>query len=260
MEKQYGKNFPKMLDHMSDREYKHYSKLLANNPMYNKQKKSNKHKTAIEISGKSDILSLESYADFENYLVNEYGISVPDTIKQLDFIAVKESTAGVDYILKEFPQAYDMFMGVSCDKSGIMVTGFDGVISFNPIYYKNYMDVASRSGNIFNDITTAVFSNGSHEAGHLLEAALIRMNGGTGIDWDNCTFAQKVVNEAWKNAKKHPDGKDKTVPQLIAEVSDYASDSRSECLAECVSDYSINGDNAALLSKEVWKILKRLLG
>jgi hypothetical protein len=36
MEDKYGKDFPKMLDQMSDREYKHYSKLLANNPLYNK--------------------------------------------------------------------------------------------------------------------------------------------------------------------------------------------------------------------------------
>ena len=150
-----------------------------------------------------------------------------------------------------------MFTRLYCDNSGIMSTDYHGGISFNPTYYRSYSEVARHSGNIFNDITTAVFSNGSHEAGHLLEATLIRMNGGTETDWDNCTFAQKVINEAWKNAKKHPDGKGKKVSQLIAEVSDYASENRSECLAECVSDYSINGDKAALLSKEVWKIAFR---
>lgn len=35
MEKKYGKDFPKMLDQMSDREYKQYSKLLGKNPLYN---------------------------------------------------------------------------------------------------------------------------------------------------------------------------------------------------------------------------------
>lgn len=260
MEGRYGKDFRKLLDKMTDREYTHYSKLLASNPMYNKQKKSNKHQIAIEISGKSDILTLGSYADLENYLTNEYGISVPMAVKQLDFIAVKESTAGVDYILKEFPQAHDMFTRLYCEDSGVMSTDFRGGISFNPKYYGSYSEVVLQSGNIFTDMTTAVFSNGSHEAGHILEVALIRMNGGTATDWDNCTFAQKVVSEALKNAKKHPGGKGKKASQLIDEVSDYASESRSECLAECVSDYSINGDKAALLSKEVWKILKRELG
>lgn len=259
-EKYSTKDFASVLGNMSDQEYRRYSKMLTNNPVYNKQKKPNKHQTAIEISGKSDILTVGSYDDFKNYLANEYGATVSDAVKQLDFTAVKESSAGVDYILKEFPQAHDVFTSLYCDSSGIMAADFNGGISFNPKYYFDYNEVAAHSGNIFNDITTAVFSNGSHEAGHLLEAALIRKNGGTSNDWENCTFAQRVVSEAWKNAKKHPDGKSKNVAQLIGEVSDYASDDRSECLAECVSDYSINGDKAALLSKEVWKILKRELG
>ena len=76
MEGKYGKDWNKILDQMTDREYKSYSKLLANNPVYNKRKKSNTHQTAVEISGKSAILSLGNYADFESYLTNEYGINV----------------------------------------------------------------------------------------------------------------------------------------------------------------------------------------
>ena len=261
MEEKYETHeFGKVLDMMTEREYKYYSKLLNNNPVFNKQKKSNKPQIAVEISGKSDILTLGDYADFENYLSNEYGVAVSKDIKQLDFNAVRESTAGVDYILKEFPQAHDVFDRIYCDKTGIMAADFDGSVSFNPAYYKDYNNVATHSGNIFNDITTAVFSNGSHEAGHLLELAMIRMNGGSASDWNNCTYAKQVVSEALKSAKKQPDGKGKKVTDLIGEVSEYARQDRSECLAECVSDYSINGDKSALLSKEVWKILKRELG
>lgn len=39
MEEKYGKDWNKILDQMSPREYNHYSKLLANNPVYNKSKK-----------------------------------------------------------------------------------------------------------------------------------------------------------------------------------------------------------------------------
>lgn len=39
MEDKYGKDFPRLLDRMNDREYKHYSKLLAGNPLYNTSKK-----------------------------------------------------------------------------------------------------------------------------------------------------------------------------------------------------------------------------
>lgn len=261
MEEKYEtKDFRKVLDSMTDREYKHYSKLLSNNPAFNKQKKPNNPQIAIEISGKSDILSIGDYADFENYISKEYGFTIPEDIKRLDFRAVRESTAGVDYILKEFPQAHDMLSKLECCNDSIMTTSFYGSVAFNPYYYNDYSIVASRSGNIFNDITTAVFSNGSHEAGHLLELAMIRMNGGYAHDWNNCTYSKKVVSEALKNAKKQPDGKGKNVSDLIGEVSAYARQDRSECMAECVSDYSINGEKSALLSKEVWKILKRELG
>jgi len=43
MEEKYGtKDFQKVLDMMNTREYNHYSKLLANNPMFNKQPKATK--------------------------------------------------------------------------------------------------------------------------------------------------------------------------------------------------------------------------
>ena len=38
MEEKYGKDWNRILDQMTDREYKHYSKLLASNPLYNKKK------------------------------------------------------------------------------------------------------------------------------------------------------------------------------------------------------------------------------
>lgn len=110
----------------------------------------------------------------------------------------------------------------------------------------------------------------THESGHILEAALIRRaynNFETrpdyiaGIyDWNHNTFAKAVVSEAAKAAKKTPDGKGKKVKELISDVSRYAEKTRGETLAECVADYRANGANAKLLSREVWKILKRELG
>lgn len=255
MERKYGTNdFVTVLTMMTTREYSHYSKLLSNNPLYNKVAQTSK------ISGKSDILTTTNYADFKTYLVNEYGVSVSPDVKQLDFSAVKESMAGADYILKEFPQAHDMFTALDCNSSAIMSAGYHGNISFNPAYYSDYNYVAERSIAEFCDMTTSVFVNGAHEAGHLLEATLIRMNGGYAGDWNDCTYAKQLVSEALKNAKKQPDGKGKKVAQLIEEVSYYAKTDRSECLAECVADHAVNGDNAALLSKEVWKLLKSKLG
>ena len=72
--------------------------------------------------------------------------------------------------------------------------------------------------------------------------------------WDNCIEANRIVNAACENLWKK--GEKRTVDELIAEVSEYATDSRSECLAECVADYLTNKKNASALAKEVWKILK----
>ena len=47
------KDFQKVLDKMNDREYKHYKKLLEENPMFNKKSLTN--------DGKSDIMSKKSY-------------------------------------------------------------------------------------------------------------------------------------------------------------------------------------------------------
>ncbi len=38
------------------------------------------------------------------------------------------------------------------------------------------------------------------------------------------------------------------------------SENSSECLADAVSDFVLNGNEAAALSKEIWKLLKRELG
>ena len=89
-----------------------------------------------------------------------------------------------------------------------------------------------------------------------MELALIKKNNGTSLDWVDCTFGKKVCSEALKNAKKQTG---KTYADLIYDVSDYAKADRSECMAECVADYMMNGEDASILSKEVWKILKREL-
>ena len=105
--------------------------------------------------------------------------------------------------------------------------------------------------------------------GHLLERALIEMShpGVGALDqlyraqaWSKCTEATSIISEACKMAKKTEAGKGLVNSQLKAMVSGYATKNNSECLAECVADYVANGENASILSKEVWKILKGKLG
>lgn len=39
----------------------------------------------------------------------------------------------------------------------------------------------------------------------------------------------------------------------------YASNSKSECIAEAIADYKINKQNAAPLSINIWEIIKERL-
>lgn len=125
------------------------------------------------------------------------------------------------------------------------------------------------TASLFHPAGTKAVHITSHEAGHVLERALIEKTIpgsdfwsqiGRSQAWDKSQCASKVISEAARQAKKTPAGKGKKIDTLIAEVSGYARKNRSETLAECVADYAANGSKARALSQEVWKVLKRELG
>lgn len=221
-----------------------------------------------QTSAPSSVWDVKDFDALGTYIEDTYGIKMSDKVKNLNFKAVQDSTAGIEHIIKEFPQAKSAFKTLGTDKSGVMCTTFSGQICFNPSYYDDYdkafnamFQSASQSG--FHPKGNNLFSTGSHEAGHILELALNKKAMGGSANpfaWSKCTYAQEVISEASKSAKKTAEGKGKKIAELIGDVSGYAKANRSEALAECVADYVINGENASLLSREVWKILKRELG
>lgn len=222
----------------------------------------------MELTKASGVWNTKDFNSLGTYMENTYGIKMQSAVKNLNFKAVQNSTAGIEHIIKEFPQAESAFRTLGIDNEGVMCATFSGQICFNPNYFNDYdkafnamFQSASTTG--FHPKGNNLFSTGSHEAGHILELALnMKANKGykDGIAWTKCTYAQQVISEASKSAKKTPEGKGKLIAELTGEVSRYATANKSEALAECVADYVINGENASILSKEVWKILKRELG
>lgn len=208
-----------------------------------------------------------TFTEMKNHFQKKWGVAVDDSIGTLDFSAVKQSSNGIERILQEFPKAQGTLKTLGTSKSGVMCAGFDGDINFNPGYYDDIDNLKNMiMGNVagFHPKNTGLIEVGSHETGHILERALIEKNHTTPIgdvmSWRDCTEAKKVCSEACKAAKKTSEGKGLKNAQLIEQVSRYAVKNRSETLAECVGDYVANGENASILSKEVWKILKRELG
>ena len=236
---------------------------------------------ALTENAEKGIMSIKECKDFDSlssYMMAQYGVSVDESVHALDFPTVQQSMMGIEQVIEqvmeEFPQAQSALKGISTSKSGVMSASFNGKINFNPNYYqKGDPQVAKtmvqgiKTG--FHPANTGVLETGSHEMGHLLERALIEMShpGVGALDqlyraqaWSKCTEATSIISEACKMAKKTEAGKGLVNSQLKAMVSGYATKNNSECLAECVADYVANGENASILSKEVWKILKGKLG
>lgn len=224
---------------------------------------------------KRTVADCEDFYELGKYMNDHYGVSVDSSVGKLDFDAVHQGVQGIEQIMNEFPQAKSTLKSISTGKTGVMAASYDGTITFNPGYYT---DVSKLSGMIqgnttgFHPKNNDLLTTGSHEMGHLLERTLIEKSMHSGkytfgvIEWNKCGEAKRVVSEASKNAKKSPEGKNPSTGkayrnfELTAQVSGYAMQNSSECLAECVADYVANGENASILSKEVWKILKRELG
>lgn len=216
----------------------------------------NTPKAIKSVSDASNFKDLQSYFKKKGYKMN-------DAIEKLDFNSVKDTTKGVDIVLNEFPQAKKVFAGFDIGKSGVACASFTGKISFNPAYYtdvKNLQCMIMGNTTGFHPKNTGIVEIGSHEMGHILELALINKHNGGVLAWSECTEAKKIVSEACKLAKKLPEGKGKVNATLKREISGYAMQNASECMAEGVADYIANKSNASVLSRMIWNLLKGELG
>jgi len=193
------------------------------------------------------------------------------------FENVRDAAAGVEKIIQEFPQAvatFNKIRGATLKKGELANASIGGNITLANYFFSktesgldHTYDKTVQSG--FHPAGTKKGDIATHEAGHVLERALIQ-KAFPGNDlaarysqaaaWNNSTMATKVVHEAVSELKKTPAGKGKLTSDFIKDVSRYATKNRSETLAECVADYSRNGNSAKPLSVAVWKILKRELG
>ena len=251
-----------------------YNKLIAENPdvlraeparlkLYGITAKD--IKPAIKASKVASVTNASmttNFAELKNHFKAK-GYTMSDSIANLDFASVRSSAYGAELVMDEFPLVKGVFSGFDVKNNGVMCASYSGKINYNPKYYSKAenlkcMITGDKTG--FHPKNTGIIEVGSHEMGHILELALINKNNGGVFAWSECTEAKRVVSEACKLAKKQPDGKGKLNNQLKNEISGYAMQNASECMAEAVADYIANKDNASVLSKEIWKILKKELG
>lgn len=218
-------------------------------------------------------------AELSQYMSDTHGIRVDTaTLTSSDFENVKNAAAAIETVIREFPQAAANFHELKGGpaRNGVMArASYSGKIQLADYYYNDRNTLMGRYAASVQRGGSPAGTTGdhvaTHESGHILERALIdKYVNSQGSDfttrmaasnaWGKCTYAAKVVSEACKDAKKTPGGKGLKNADLIKGVSRYATQNRSETLAECVADYTANGSSAKPLSVAVWNILKRELG
>lgn len=100
-----------------------------------------------------------------------------------------------------------------------------------------------------------------HELGHMLNFAIMRKSAHSSdfLDVARAYHDKKntvnIVNEAYKSIK----GQFSSVKEARASISRYSLENTKETIAEAVSDYMVNGDNAKAMSKAIvneikWKL------
>ena len=199
------------------------------------------------------------------------GIPLDDSLKTILLETAKTALAGTIDIANEFPQvARDMFkLGAKEHRRNVLASAsLTGVINVNPAEYASQKGLEAEYARA---VASGFHPSGnaraitSHEAGHILEAALLHRKYGKLTyqaidDWNKSREAMRIVGQASRQVKKTAEGKGTKIGGQIRQVSRYATKNRSEALAECVADYISNGNSANPLSREVWGILKQELG
>ncbi len=234
MEEKYGtKDFRKVLDRMTDREYNHYSKLLANNPMYNKDSPEvimkpvftpASNKTEAEDFAKS----LGVIADY-----SKYNLDVANAVNET-MLAMRNtfgSTAlGQLHRVGTFPQGY------STRWAGAYVSGggadVDGSLWLRNVSRKNAFeklaDVAKTQYDIGYWSTPEALHTIRHELGHAVHRAL-----GTPEINAQLTALRKGIQDERLRRNRSGDRNHKYSDWL----SEYGFTNTNEFVAESVAEY-----------------------
>lgn len=234
-------------------------------------KATGKHFSPVNSAQQSKTINdVQNFDQMETYMKDNYDVKILSPLKQLDFEGVRQSMEGVESVLQQFPGAQKALKMISSTNSptAFMETSVGGQIFFNAKNYasssitETIKNLTQDGKNGFGPKNQNAMSIGAHEMGHILELALLEKDvdkiqglGPAGkINkkmelWNQSVQAKRIVNKAMKQAGGN--GTD-----LKLGISKYATVNESECLAEAVADYTRNGNNAAPLSKEIWKLLK----
>ena len=181
-----------------------------------------------------------------DYMKTRYNGIVDDDVKQLNLGQVSQTLTEFERVLEDFSSAAEFFTGINVAERGKAAFVPDGELVLSPRWY------GARNAKLV--------GTGYHEAGHLLELALIRKdNPGASEEiifafWKNRDYARNVVKKAFGRIRTG-----KSLKELRQEISDYSLKDFSETLAEAVEDFYMNGYGSSVLSRQIMKVLEEEL-
>ena len=215
------------------------------------------------ITPPKEVSICKTFDELKIFWAENYNVKVSETVGNLHFDSVRTACAGIEGVIKEFLPAGQRLDEIGTKRSGVMCAEYGGAvnkINFNPAYFDipehlSGMIMGTETG--FHPKNTGILEAGSHEMGHILEDWLNHKHDGTFQDLKKHLQARQLIQRAFAEAKKKQKGK--TITQMKEEISEYATTNIAECLAESVADYIANGEQAALLSRQIWRELKKEL-
>ena len=203
-----------------------------------------------------------TFDELKIYWADNYNVKVATSVTELNFEAVRAAMSGVEAVLEEFLQSGAFLEEFDVYSYGLMSTlRGHGKIYFNPEIFSSAEKVTAeivegaKKGYYPKNMTA--IGVGAHEAGHIVEDWLIKKF--RSIHTEYRPIPRRLTHEAYQNAILTTEGKGKSLEKLKAEITNYALENYSECLASAVSDYIINAENAAVLSRAIWHRLKEEL-
>lgn len=166
------------------------------------------------------------------------------------------------------------FMGQKSSRTYAQTSLQAKTIAVNPNFFDDYNKIKAK---MHTDVHSGFHPTGckagdvlAHEVGHNLEFLINRrINGNNRLNLVladyNQTYAKAIVQQAYSEIQKEQPSLFSTEKQARRSISGYA-DSKwngtvayTECLAEAVSDYARNGNNAKPMSLKIWNGIKAML-
>ena len=208
------------------------------------------------------MIGCKNFNELEKAL-SVYDIAITARIKRLHFESVKKAASGVIECIEIFPQLRGQITKFDEYALGgqIMSSAYAGIIYFNALKFCRLMPTKEKKLNDcinkrwYHPENTGFAGCGAHEAGHILIKDYIQKKYLNKSDdfcfrvWQNSSAAKDILNEVAKrnNVKLY---------NLQKKMCRYAETNASECIAECISDYVTNKNNACELSLYVADFFK----